>query len=435
MTCTPVHDNFKDRIGFILVGYNTSHEDKLRHEIEERREVEYELIKAREKAEESDKLKSSFLANLSHELRTPLNGILGFTEILRMELNNADLIEIIDFIDQSGNRLLGTFNSLIDLSLIETDKNEIDKSIVNISELLAQKASLYKNYASSKNLFMNINVESPQLRARTDPRLLGHVLNNLIDNAIKYTESGGITISLQKESINRRDFLKITVADTGIGIDEQHFSRIFESFSQISEGFNREYEGIGIGLNICRKLIKLLDGEIWVKSKLSEGASFFVRIPSFQEKTTADNKAITTASESHGPGTLLARPFVLVIEDERTNQEYMKYILSEFYEVDIAMNGHKASELAKKNSYDIMFIAVNLTTDTLGLHSLKEIRKTQHHQHIPVAAITANTLKKQHQWILRHGFTHYLTKPFSRNQLLMLAQTMLADKHRGEQQD
>lgn len=425
MICTPVFDDFNDRIGFVIVGYDTTNEDQLSYEIEERKNIEYELIKAKEKAEESDKLKSSFLANVSHELRTPLNGILGFTEILKMELDDTSLNEIVDYINQSGNRLLGTLNSLIDLSLIETDKNEIDKRLINVSELVQQKADLYKNYASSKNLYLETDISDNRLFSRTDPRLLGHVLNNLIDNAIKYTEEGGVVASLKQEKVGQRNYLTILIRDTGIGIAPEHFSKIFESFSQISEGFDRDYEGIGIGLSICKKFITLLDGEIWVESRLNEGSSFFVRLPAYtgtQQASPEKDSESTGEVKEKLPG---QKPYILIVEDEKTNREYMKYTLSEHFEVDISVNGYKAYELAKKNRYDLIFMDVTLDKEMSGIHAMEEIRKLENYTHVPIAAVTANVMKTQQDEFFRRGFTHFLPKPFKRQQLLDLASEMM----------
>ncbi len=426
MTSNQVLDEFDDRMGFVIVGYDTSQENRLKLEIEERKLMEFELTTAKEKAEESDKLKSSFLANISHELRTPLNGILGFTEILKMEVKDPSLMEIIEYIDQSGNRLMGTLNSLIDLSLIETNKNEIDKQLVNVSELVRQKTGLFESYASSKNIYLETQIENLQLRSRTDPRLLGHVLNNLIDNAIKYTEEGGVMVQLTAEKINQRSFLKIAIKDTGIGIDPAHFIRIFESFRQISEGFDREYEGIGIGLSICKNYVDLLDGEIWVESQLNQGSSFFVRIPAW-EGTIAYEPETTPAPKASATPKHTAKPYVLIVEDEKTNREYMKHCLSEDFEVDVSINGHKAFEMAERNSYSLIFMDVNLGRDMSGIQALKKIRNLSGYAHTPVAAVTANVMKTQQEEFYRAGFTHFLAKPFKRRQLLELAKNMLND--------
>lgn len=429
MISNRVMDKFDDLVGFVVVGYDTTQEDQLKREIEDRKLIEFELTKAKERAEESDKLKSSFLANVSHELRTPLNGILGFTEILKMEVEDPALIEIVEYIDQSGNRLLGTLNSLIDLSLIETNKNEIDKQMVNVSEMVKQKTELYKSYASSKNLYLETRIDSPQLKSRTDPRLLGHVLNNLLDNAIKYTEEGGISVYLTQESLNQRNYLRLKVEDTGIGIDESHYIKIFESFRQISEGFDREYEGIGIGLSICKNFIDLLGGEIWVESRLNKGSSFYVRIPAW-EGNGENNHSSGPAEEQQitKPVPRTSRPYLLIVEDEKTNREYMKYTLSESFEVDTTINGHKAFELAEKNKYDLIFMDVNLGREMSGVQALKKIRNLDGYQNTPVAAVTASVMKKQQEEFYRNGFTHYLAKPFKRRQLLDLAKKMLATR-------
>ncbi len=430
MICTRILDKYNDRLGYVIVGYDTTYEDRLNEEIEERKNIEFELIRAKEKVEESDKLKSTFLANVSHELRTPLNGILGFTEILKMDVDDPVIGEIVDYIDQSGNRLLGTLNSLIDLSLIETNKHEIDKQLVNVAELVRQKTDLFKSYISSKNLTFETQLRGEILKARTDPRLLGHVINNLLDNAIKYTEEGGITVSLDNERVGHRLFLVIAVKDTGIGIDPSHYNRIFESFRQISEGYDREYEGIGIGLSICKNFVEMLDGEIWVDSTLGEGSTFHVRIPAWQDAVIANPEKSSgeKSIKKTFPGN--DKPYLLIVEDEKTNREYMRFTLSQHFEVDVAINGFKALEMVQKQKYDAIFMDVNLGKEMSGMQAMKKIRKLDGYQNVPVAAVTANVMKAQQDTFLRNGFTHYLPKPFKRQQLIDLARYMISGSNR-----
>lgn len=431
MTGKAVLDDYNDLTGYVFVATNISAEVRLRNEIEERRELQYELTKAREQAGESDRLKSTFLSNISHELRTPLNGILGFTEILKLELNDTSFSEIADHIDRSGNRLLGTLNSIIDLSLIETNKNEIDKQPVNLSDLIKSKASLYKNYAESKNLYLEIKINESRIMSRTDQRLLGHVLSNLLDNGIKYTDSGGLEVSCRQVSSGNRYWALIKVQDTGIGISKEDFSKIFERFRQSSEGQNQAYEGMGIGLSICKHFVELLDGEIWVESKEGEGSSFFVKIPSYftektiKEESETDEVAETNDTEDHAGK---VRPCLLVVEDERSNREYMKYILSEFYEVDVTESGIRALEMAGKNRYDAIFMDVNLNREMTGMEAVKKIRAIKNYSDCAITAVTADVLKNIQGHLLQSGFTHYLPKPFTRNQLLKITQEMLGKK-------
>lgn len=425
----PVYDYTRDLAGYVFLAIDQQANIKLNKVVEERRELQYELTKAREKANESDKLKSTFLANISHELRTPLNGILGFAEILKLELDDSHFSEIADHIDRSGNRLLGTLNSIIDLSLIEANKNEIDKLPVDICSLVEKKAAIYKNYAVSKNLAFTINIHGQPIMSRTDQRLVGHVLSNLLDNAIKYTEAGSIEISCKQISAGKRSWAMISVKDSGIGIDKQEFSKIFKRFTQSSEGQSRAYEGMGIGLSICKHFVELLDGEIWVDSEIGKGSVFYVKIPSYTPDLS-DEKAktfnpIADTTKPHKRTPAHFRPCVLIVEDEKNNREYMKHLLMEHYDVDTSENGIKALDRVTRFKYDMIFMEVNLNREMTGIEAMRKIRKIEHYRHCPITAVTASTMKNTKKELLDKGFSHYLAKPFTKDQLIYFTQKML----------
>jgi len=250
--------------------------DKKNKEIMEQRN---EIIRAKEQAEESDRLKTIFLSNISHELRTPLNGILGFAEILQKELTDPVYQEMSEAIYYSGKRLLDTLNSIIDLSVIESNELELFITDINLVELIKERTLLFKVATSKKGLGITSRCESESINIISDPKLLTNLLNNLIDNAVKYTKEGGITIEAGTCNDDEKYAVWIKVADTGIGIPENRLEHIFDRFTQVSEGHNREYEGAGLGLTLCKKYIDVLQGKITVKSKLGEGSEFTIWLP------------------------------------------------------------------------------------------------------------------------------------------------------------
>jgi signal transduction histidine kinase/uncharacterized protein HemY len=252
--------------------------DRKNKEILEKRN---EIIKAKEKAEESDRLKSTFLSNISHELRTPLNGILGFAEILQNELTDPVYIEMSEAIHNSGIRLLETLNSIIDLSVIENNKLELYITRVNLADLIKERVLLYKVVSAKENLEITYRCQSDNISIQSDPKILSNVLNNLIDNAIKYTKEGGVNIEAGIDETGQKPVVWINVSDTGIGIPQNRLGHIFDRFTQVSEGQNRDYEGAGLGLTICKKYIEVLQGQISVKSKLGKGSEFSIRLPVF----------------------------------------------------------------------------------------------------------------------------------------------------------
>jgi nitrogen-specific signal transduction histidine kinase/CheY-like chemotaxis protein len=422
--CSDLSDKYGDPAGCILTGQNQFTVKRLKQETALNRELQYELLKSKEKANESDKLKAAFLSIITHELRTPLNGILGFTELLKTDFEGSEHFEIIEHLDKSGKRLLGTINSIIDLSLIETNKSEINKQPVDLKDLVSEKTQPYIAYAQSKRLDFKIDFRDENLMARTDERMLGHVISNLLDNAVKYTEAGGITVSLQAVENKHRTKALIKVSDTGIGIDKKDFTKIFEKFRQGSEGYNRTYEGMGIGLSICKTIIEMLDGEIWVESESGKGSVFYLQIPAYfsdsrQAEDTEPEKDNTEAK------TQQARPCALIVEENFSNRTFLKYLLLEAFEVDDAINGIRALEMAQKNQYDLIFFSLNPDTEAIETEAMKKIKKLPGYEKVPMAAVTTNLQKNEADDLFYRGFTHYIAKPYTRASVLETAGKML----------
>ncbi|MBN2829008.1 MAG: hypothetical protein JXR56_01670 [Candidatus Cloacimonetes bacterium] len=249
--------------------------DSLKQEVAHRKQTEEELFVAKEKAEESNRLKTSFLANMSHELRTPLSGILGFSEILYSQCNDPDHQEMVGIINQSGNRLLTTLNLILDLSRIEANKHDIILSTFELNEVLNQIVELFKPLATKKGIELLLESDPAIMNINSDRIMIEHIVNELVNNAIKYSEKGCISIITKKDN----EFVLIEVRDNGIGIQKNRLEIIFEAFRQGSEGFGRTFDGSGLGLTICRKYARLLGGDITVQSEYGDGSTFTVRLP------------------------------------------------------------------------------------------------------------------------------------------------------------
>lgn len=235
---------------------------------------EKELILAKEKAEEMNSMKTKFLANMSHELRTPLIGVLGYAEILRNDLDSNEQKEMAGTIYDSGKRLLHTLNLLLDLTRIEANQEELYFREVNIGHITRTAVKLFDIYAVNKNLILETKIIN-NVNANLDERIFVQILNNLVNNAIKYTDKGKITVEID----SKNDDLTLKVKDTGIGIPADKQNVIFDEFRQVSEGLNRRHQGTGLGLTITKKYIEMLNGSISVKSRLNVGSIFTVRIP------------------------------------------------------------------------------------------------------------------------------------------------------------
>ena len=238
-------------------------------DITERKHTEKVMIEAKEKAEEMNRLKTNFLANMSHELRTPMIGILGYAELLENELTDNDLIEMVKIIKLSGQRLSKTLNNILNISKIETRKQQINITKHDLIRCLVEQVKLFKAAAEIKGLSLNIETKEEILNAYIDEELFISIINNLLNNAIKYTNTGGITlIAKQQEGA-----AIIEVIDTGIGVPEKFQSLIFEEFRQVSEGYNRNFDGTGLGLTIAKKYTELMGGTIVLKNNLNEISS------------------------------------------------------------------------------------------------------------------------------------------------------------------
>lgn len=252
---------------------------KLENEIIEHKQTEEALLMAIERAEIANNAKSVFLANMSHELRTPLVGILGYSELLKSIIEDEDAKEMAAGINRTGNRLLNTLSLVLDLARIESDKFEINISEVDIISELKETYKNFKAMAENKNLKIRLDLHSESFVLTTDLGMFKVILENLINNAIKFTKEGEIGISTNICYENENPYLCLQIKDTGIGIQKKDIPRIFEEFKQLSEGFTKDFQGSGLGLSITKKFIDLLDGHINVESDVGKGTTFSIKFP------------------------------------------------------------------------------------------------------------------------------------------------------------
>lgn len=248
-------------------------------DVTEREHLIRELIIAKSKAEDMNRLKSKFLANMSHELRTPMNGIIGFSELLTFEEDVNEIKKMSEIINRSASRLMKTLNNILDLSRIEAGAGEPVIIEADMAAVASETIELFRAEAEKNSLFLKLAGTYKPMMIKTDPRIIGDVINNLVNNAIKFTEKGGVSIVLRKDSVMKPGMMGIEVHDTGIGISEEDQKVIFDEFRQASEGYARSFEGTGLGLSICRKYLDLLGGSLGVTSKPGAGSVFYVSIP------------------------------------------------------------------------------------------------------------------------------------------------------------
>ena len=254
----------------------------LANEIEQRKIAEKKLIKAKEEAEKSDKLKSAFLANISHEIRTPMNGVLGFSELLKTpNLSDSKKEKYIEVIEKSGQRMLSLINDIVDFSKIEADLMKITISKVNINEQIDSVYDFFKPEAASKNLMLLKvkNLNSTKAIISTDLDKLFAILTNLVKNAIKYTDKGSIEIGYYLKTYNQKQYVEFYVKDTGIGINKKNKNDVFKRFIQANIDDMYTKQGAGLGLSISKAYVEMLGGKIWVESKENIGSTFYFSLP------------------------------------------------------------------------------------------------------------------------------------------------------------
>ncbi len=372
-----------------------------------------ELKIAKERAEESNRLKSHFLSLMSHELRTPMNGILGYSEILSLELEHSHLIEYAEGIYDSGKRLKDTLNSIINLSRLESNKREIYLSDVNIVERTKAMLKSHDKSAKKKNIALKFASSDDEIISQVDKTMFDVVINNIIDNSIKYTREGNVTVRIRKEKIKSESFVLIDIEDTGIGIPKDKFDLIFEEFRQVDEGQGRNFEGVGLGLAITKKFAQKLNGEVLVDSEIGKGSVFTVKLPieDIVEMPVPTKKAAKSKTK------VVDNKTMLLVEDEDITINVTKLFLKKYGTLEVARSGEAALEMTKQKQYDIILMDINLGKGLNGLETTKKIREDKNYKDTPIIAVTAYALDSDKEQFLKEGCSHYLPKPYNKKDL------------------
>jgi PAS domain S-box-containing protein len=388
----------------------------IKEDITEKKRMIDALVNAKEKAEEINQLKSNFLSNMSHELRTPLVGILGYADFLRQEIESGELKDMADTIYNSGKRLSETLNLILDLSQFERDQKSFEFQKIDLVRKAKEVVTLFKETARKKGLELKTSFNRESIIVNFDERAFYSILNNLINNALKFTSEGSVTSSIYV----KYNFIEIKVSDTGIGIAECDQRIIFEEFRQASEGFSRNFEGSGLGLSITRKLIEKIGGNISVESEVGKGSTFTVKLP--LTIVEEDKKYIGPGSSLNhfAPEQLTKKPLALLVDDDPFVYQIMKRYISEYINLETITDANFAIKMLEKKKYDLIFMDINLGRGMDGKQATKAIRKMKGYESIPVIATTAYAMVGDKEEFLNAGCSHYLSKPFGKKDILKI---------------
>jgi len=384
------------------------------------KKTEQELIDAKRIAVKNEQVKTLFLANMSHEIRTPLNSILGFTELIEEEVKHnydTDLKSYFDIIRASGKRLWTTVHEILDISQIESGTFTLKIETIDLGHILKEILNIFETNALDKKLDLQVKIPDKPLQIAADAYCATQAISNLVDNAIKYTNEGFVKITAEE----RGDSVIVRIQDTGIGMSKEYQEQMFNAFSQESTGYTKHFQGVGLGLALAHRYLRLIKSEIELVSEQNIGSTFIItfpinpRAPLFQ----FDHKTRLVSKVSETPVKMPKnRANILIVEDDPNSRKLAELTLRKEFDLSFAESVYEAKERLHSNEIHLVLLDLSLRGDEDGLDLVHYIRGENSLKAIPVIALTAHAFTSDRDRCMEAGCDEFLTKPFRRADLL-----------------